>query len=587
MAIDVFIPAKLDSEKARFKSAKGNIKIDYRDTTNITEPYLLSTPYRLWERGVVLDVASPIVLTDPHVTGDNTNYRRFGTDVMFQVSDYQTNVLFLLSDYVIFEVLYEKTEFVKTDLDRFLRHSYKVTQTNLPEYQTGYLDVNPLSLETSELTTGFVDKIPTIIFKKNVDLFPGDAALMVGVDPEGATIYTISYDEDTVTDYGDDGTILDPGLISTDLKNLSTFSANSSFVPFTSNLYFVSSFTNNGIKLVTSKPTVLTDQNPNYTLYSKTIPTDTDIIGFTFNLSPELGALLHVSVETVLGDLSEEGIGRSDVYFNPVYTGQLASEFGLFNILLPTLEETITLTVNGNDTILGSFKEGDNLKFIEALQKAFTPLNVTVLECESDNFILDNKSSTDYDITISSESVEFILKSQFTSFKFPNSTSPVVYNPDYHIRNYSLSHIPERILEDVLEYKFRLTKNTRSSLKYVDTLIDFIVKADQVSGKTVELIVKLNTVEDVLTVTFLPEDTTVDAILSKLVLAFSTILGADIGVVANNLASSISISNLSVTDTQTIEISEAEWYSIDSKNGVLQDAPEEMFKVQLIPVSGG
>ena len=90
-----------------------------------------------------------------------------------------------------------------------------------------------------------------------------------------------------------------------------------------------------------------------------------------------------------------------------------------------------------------------------------------------------------------------------------------------------------------------------------------------------------------LTVTFLPEDTTVDAILSKLVLAFSTILGADIGVVANNLASSISISNLSVTDTQTIEISEAEWYSIDSKNGVLQDAPEEMFKVQLIPVSGG
>lgn len=589
MAIDLFIPTKFNAEKERFTSSKGNIKIDYRDTTNIVEPYLLSTPYRPWVGGAALNVASLVVISDPHITGDQTDYRRFGLDLMFQVSDYQTNTLFLLADAKLFEVQYNETEFVKDDLDMFLKHNYTITETNFEQSISSSTLVYPLNLETSEITSGMVDKIPTVIFKKNNSVFTGRSSLDTIIGDLGESIYTINYKEDTDTDHGDSGTIIDPSLVSDAIKNLVMFSSDSSQPAFKANLHLVSSFTNTGTALVTSNPSVLTDTNPNYTLYSKTIVTDPDVVGFTINLSPELGILFHLTVETDLQDLTEEEIGESLLYFHPVYTGQLASEFGLVKVTLPTTPEAINITVNETLTPLGEFGESDFTKLIEALQNVLSPLNINALECENDCLLIDNRSLEDYEITISSESTAFILKPVFTSFKFPNKGTEDIYSAAYHKSNYSFTHIPSQLEEtpSLLEYKFKLTKNTRSELKYLDNAFNLVIKAAQIEVGEIELPIKIDDVDTPLTATIAPEDTTVEAILSKLKEAFETALGVDFGVVANNLTSTITINNLSTTNNKIISLGKAVWYSVDAKNGVLQNTSTDMFKVNLLTASGG
>lgn len=588
MAINVFLPAKMNSEKNRFKLTKGNVKIDYRDTTNITEPYLLSTPYLRIGGGVELDVAPPIVLQDTPVTGDPTDYRRFGTDIMFQVENYQTNAVFLLADSIIFEVEYKQTEFVKTNSEMLLSHIFIINSTN--KGQNSFRTISPLSLKTSVTDIGLIDKVPTTIFKKDNSLFTGSTFLDSILDPEELPLAIIQYEEETLIDLGDTGQIVDEASIPSHIKELTLFSASLANPSFKYTLHFVSSFNNTGSKLNTTNPSVLTDNLPNYTLYSKTITTDPDIVGFTLNLSPEIGALCHVTVETSSENLTTQNIGKTVFYYNPMYTGELSSEFGLFSIQLPDIAEELTLEVDGIPKLLGSFKTGDTTLVVEALSKVLTPLGVSIFECEGGCFILDNSSQVDYEFGFISTSIALVLKTDFTEFKFPNQVEPVTYDKDYHKKNYSFSHIPSKLEaseDSVLDYRLKLSKNTRSTIKYVDASFNLLIKAELVANQIVTLPVKVDGIESDIIVTIEDTDTTVEAILSKFVIALSESLGADFTVIANNLASFITVSNADPLNAHVIVLGKADWYSVDTKKGVLQNTSDNMYQVKLIPADGG
>ena len=209
MALKVYLPTKLESEKTRYKNLLGNTQLDYRSETG-SAPYLLGTPYKESNyNDINLDVASAIVPGDIHITGDQTNYRRFSADVLLVSDDYQRNLVVLFVNGIQLTAVYDYSYYTKNEPNaegiviHDENHIFKVLNTNggetlLNSSVYALYNVKPLVLDITQEEVGYIDKSNVLVVKRK----------KLGFEEEA----NYDYSERNLTHSEEEGTIGNPIL---------------------------------------------------------------------------------------------------------------------------------------------------------------------------------------------------------------------------------------------------------------------------------------------------------------------------------------------------------------------------------------
>ena len=111
MALDVYLPKKLESQITAFKTNSGNYNVDYR-TTETGDINVLGAAYsRVSADSVIRLNCLPLEASGNHVSGLNSLYNEFPVDVLLQnQSTKQRHFFFMTNPFPIIKVNYSHTE---------------------------------------------------------------------------------------------------------------------------------------------------------------------------------------------------------------------------------------------------------------------------------------------------------------------------------------------------------------------------------------------------------------------------------------------------------------------------------------------
>lgn len=521
MALTAYLPAKLDSEKTRFRSLQGNTQVDYRSDTG-SAPYLLGTPYIFSDNySVNLDIASPKVPAETHITGDSGNYRRFSSDILLVSDDYQRNLFILFTDTIQISAEYDHSYYVKRDANESggtvkheERHVFKVTNTNrgkkiLSEYTAALYNIKPLLIDITEKEMGFVDTSNVLVLKRksvytDATFYYSEDGLIYTEDgyTGNATI--------TITTISSKATVVDNATIPVsevpeDIRSFDLFTAG--FTPdaeYFANLIYVSSFNKNGMIFSTENNQVLNDAYTNYYLYSKFKGVDQDIIGYSVNISPSTGAFLHAVLGTDEKEYSISDdlvIGRSSFLYKTIYTGLLGSPYVMLKFYIDT-SDTFSLKVNNTTHSLGSFSKETFFDLYKKLDSILEPLGFILICFENEHISIDRKTNSTTDIEISIESAKTSIETVNTFSDMAVLEDPTVLlssGLESHPKNSSFTYIEPGITEDAtgnqipdresLLFKFVLTPNGTRPFNFGTETITLDVNS--IKGRTLMVTINL------------------------------------------------------------------------------------------------
>lgn len=584
MPITTYLPTKLSSEASRFRTNSGNIKFDYRSATG-SAPYLFSIPFTSSRLNSLVDIMPPIVPTEDHITGDQTNYRRYVMDIALASDDYQRNVVLLHLDGELLEVTYTQSVYYEYVLEgktvRELEHQYTLVEQ--PPTDVSYSVIQHLLLNSEEVEDGFVDVQKVVKLKRDTTL-DFEYALF-SVDVLGAKGILLT--QTVTTDFGENKTVVSPTLIDDKVKNLKYFTGrNEQHVDnsFKTNVLYSSSFNKNGNVFTANNNTVLTDSNPNFYLYSKSIDADQDVIGYSFNVSPNRGSLLQLVNQSdnrnYIFNNTETSIGKSYSYFGTEYTGLLSSPFLLLNFDFTSQTDTFKLKIGDEPEVIVGDYTASTFKFLCArLSDLLYEKGILVIPCKNNRVAFDRFDGE--------ESVELLLTSlytkittvpKFTSFEYLNSTKTVIYDPILHPVNFTFTYVDE--IDPVvpstypLVYKLSITKDTGRDTDYSSYKVR--LKFDIPSVRNTTQAFKLEVEEGVLDPTFTINDTdSVETILDAIAAKINTFLPSNYSVEVSYLTSAIDIVNNQATETTYIKVTTGTWMTIDPiYGGVYVENPD-------------
>lgn len=587
MPITTYLPTKLSSEATRFKTNSGNIKLDYRSATG-SAPYLFSTPFTLSRLNSLADIMPPIVPTEDHVTGDNTNYRRYTMDIAVASDDYQRNVVFLHLDGELIEVAYKKTIYLEYlyegSLVRELEHHY--TLVNDLDDSKAYSTVNPLLLNAEEIVDGFVDTQKVVRLKRDtsfnfvytmytVDLGDGDKGILLT--------------QETDTDYGANESVVSPAMIPSQIKELKYFTGSLEATAddsFKTNTLYSSSFAKNGSVFSATNNTVLTDSNPNFYLYSKSINFDQDIVGYSFNISPTRGSLLHLINQSDDRNYIFTGttpvIGKSYTYFGTEYTGLVSSPFLLLNFDFTSQTDTFKLKIdNEAEVIVGDYTASTFKYLCARLSDLLYDKGILVIPCKNNKIAFDRFDGEDpVELVLTSSYTKITTVPKFTSFEYLGSTKTVVYDPVLHPVNFTFTYVdeidpdPELPSTYPLVYKLNITKDTGRNTEYASYKVRLNFNIPSVRNTTQAF--KLEVEEGVLDTTFTINDTdSIETVLDTIATEIDTFLPSNYSVEVSYLTSAIDIVNNQATETTYIKVTTGPWMTIDPiYGGVYVENPD-------------
>ena len=599
MPITTYLPTKLSSEATRFKTNSGNIKLDYRSATG-SAPYLFSTPFTLSRLNSLADIMPPIVPTEDHVTGDNTNYRRYTMDIAVASDDYQRNVVFLHLDGELIEVAYKKTIYLEYlyegSLVRELEHHY--TLVNDLDNSKAYSTVNHLLLNAEEVVDGFVDTQKVVRLKRDtsfdfvytmytVDLGDGDKGILLT--------------QETDTDYGANESVVSPAMIPSQIKELKYFTGSLESTAddsFKTNTVYSSSFAKNGSVFSATNNTVLTDSNPNFYLYSKSIDFDQDVVGYSFNISPTRGSLLHLINQSDDRNYIFTGttpvIGKSYTYFGTEYTGLVSSPFLLLNFDFTSQTDTFKLKIdNEAEVIVGDYTASTFKYLCARLSDLLYEKGILVIPCKNNKIAFDRFDGEDpVELVLTALYTKITTVPKFTSFEYLGSTKTVVYDPVLHPVNFTFTYVdeidpdPELPSTYPLVYKLNITKDTGRDTEHVSYKVRLNFNIPSVRNTTQAF--KLEVEEDILDTTFTINDTdSIETVLDAIATEINTFLPSNYSVEVSYLTSAIDIVNNQATETTYIKVTTGTWMTIDPVyGGVYVENPDSSKTMIMKPNDG-
>lgn len=597
MPITTYLPSKLGTEVTRFKEASGNTKFDYRSATG-SAPYLFATPYTQAGINNILNVMSPIVPSTDHITGDNTNYRRFTTDVGFVSTDYQRNVVLLHLKGSLLEVVYKKSlysEFTSGgQTSREVTHYFQLKTQ--PDTIPVYYNLQHLLLQGEEVEEGFVDKQKIVKLKLDTSFI--FTSVSAGLDPTDQT-KCILLRETVTTDFGEDETIVNPTLISQKIRDLKYFSGNTMEVDntFTTNVIYGSSFAKSGNVFSTINNNVLSDSNPNFYLYSKSVNYDQNVIGYSFNISTDRGSMLNLvdqsDNKSYIYQPNETAIGRSYTYYGTEYTGFVSSPFLLLNFDFTSQTDTFKLQFKGGDEIVLGDYTAATFKFLCAkLSDVLYDKGILVIPCKNNRVAFDRFLGEDaVEFKLTSLYTKITTVPKFTSFEYLSSTKTVQYNPELHPINFTFTYVDQVItsgdpVEYPLTYKLSVSKDTGRNTNYTSYKVR--LKFDINSVRNTTQAFKLEVEEGTLDTTFTINDTdNIDTVLDMIGDAINNFLPSNYSVDKIYLSSAIDIVNNQATESTYIKVTTGPWMTIDPLfGGVYVENPDGSKTIVIKPNDG-
>lgn len=596
MALNTYLPTKLNSEMERFKNESGNIKIDYRSQIG-PSPFLFSTQYdRRDIKNFIFDTAATRVPEEDHITGDRTNYRRYSTDIAFTSDDYQRNVIVLMVEGILLSVVYKSTIYKEKDYVegalRTLEHTFDVLESNysipMLSLDRPYIyNVAPLILESYPLdNVGFIDTVKALALKKMEIPFDNRSTYYETVSQ---SIYSghITLEEAVTVDYGSNGSVVSPLLISDDIKNLTYFiGTENADAFFSTHMNFVSSFKKDGSIFSANNPEVLTDTYSNYHLYGSSVNADSDIIGYSLNVSPYTGALIHAVLQSDARDYLtgiNPVIGKVSLFHKTRYTGLLSSPFLLLRLDFTEVTDTFSIKINNNDVlVIGDYTQ-DTFKYLcSKLSDVLYPYGILVIPCKDNKIALDRfRGDTDLELIITTNSTEITTLPSFTSFQYLNSNKTITFDASLHPGNFSFTYIddpnmytPEEDPDYPLTYKVKINKDDNRSIPYISPRSRLLVDTSAIKGGVKTF--KLETSEGTLTTDFnVNVDMSVYEIIDLISNKIDTFLNSDYSVEKNYLVPCVDIVNNKSDNSSFIKLTVDSWMTLSpSFGGVYQENPD-------------
>lgn len=511
MALTAYLPSTLESEQIRLRSLKGNTQIDYRSVTG-SAPYLLGTPYELDAYNAVgMNVAFPTVPTTTHITGDQSNYRRFSTDVLLASDDYQRNLFLLLVDDIQITAKYSHSYYSIEDYyeegstPNKEKHVFNVLNSNVGE--TLFADdtpniyrIRPLLLDITNKEVGLVDTSEALVIKRKPFNLSGEFEY-IEENEEGRIEFVVDSAKTTIVDEA----IIPDAEVPVEIKALDTFTASYNLdEEYYAHLIYVTPFKKDGSIFSTTNNPVLNDAYKNYYMYGKYKRVDQDIIGYSVNISPSSGAFLHAVFGTDTKDLSLREsltIGESNFLYKTIYTGLLGSPYVMLKFNIDT-SDTFSLKVNNTTHSLGSFSKATFFDLYKKLDSILEPLGFILICFENEHISIDRKTNSTTDIEISIESEKTSIETVNTFSDMAVLEDPTVLLSSglkSHPKNDSFTYIEPGITEDEigneipdresLLFKFVLTPNGTRPFNFGTETITLDVNS--IKGRTLMVTISL------------------------------------------------------------------------------------------------
>lgn len=611
MALTTYLPATYSSEKNRFRDSNGNVKIDYRKSDG-SAPLLLGTPYRVADdeesEDFTLDIVSATVPSEPHITGDNSNYRRFSTDIALVSNDFQRNIIILSASGIVLTSTYVKSTFeretssVEGVVSHTIRHEFTVTEatTELPILNPDNLDdhlayLAPIRFVEEVTLAGLVNSTPSLVIKKEVSDYLEElegvstySETTVINESLGTSTTTgkIILSQEVSTDYGATGTDV-TSLVDAQIKEITSFEGNKSFDTFTTNLLYITSFKKEGDAFLSDGTSVLTDELPNYYLYSKNINIDQELIGYSANISTSNGVLLHLVMDSDISSFTPPN-SQANFLTKTVYTGLFSSPFAFIEMSFTDQIDTFSIQVNEEEEVLLGDYTSETFKYLcYSLSNVLYPHGILVIPCEGNKIALSKfKDDVDVEITLSTKYTKLITKSSFESFKYLNTNKTVLFDTVLHPVNSSFTYVPEQSLETKIVYKIKIDKDTNRENIYLSERIRLLINPSLLHGTTQQF--KMIVEEGVLDTSFtFTGSTNVNTMVDMVADSLDTFLDSKYNVERNYLSTCIDIVNTQPEGTSSIKVLTGNWITFSSKyGGLVLESPDTTRSVVLNKYDG-
>lgn len=595
MPVLTYIPTKLSEEMNRFKTSLGNIKLDYRNSAG-SAPTLFTTP--LTERSVNnnLDVFQNIVPAMPHVTGDNTDYRRFNFDIAVTTDDFQRNVIALCSKEKLIHIEYVKTIYEVASYqgvaERTLIHHYKVHADTF--YEANLMkSLRPFLLDGTEALEGLVDKQVVLRLVRDTALDAYDISATVGYDEVEGELQMFTIEQPVSTAYGDNGAIVPTAQVNSKFLSLNYLEEydNEEDTSFRANLLMASSFSRTANVFSTATNNILDNNTPNFYLYGKTKGVSQSTIGYSFTASPTYGSLLSVVTQSdnksYAGRKSNK-IGTLRFTLGTEYTGYLASPFVLLKFEMPVVPDTFKIKINNESIItIGSYEEDTFNFFCTKLHTILFPKGIVVVPCKNNMIAFDRISTTsDIEIEIISDNTKVTTVPKFSTFEYYSNNKNIAYNATLHPANMSFSYLDNEDTAPVnIRYKMKILRDNGRNPNYISYRVRFKLDIDALYMTSQRFYLLLNGAEYGREYV-LDEGRTKLEILTRIRDDLAMQLPVNFIITVNEVNSCVDVVNNSPTETVFIDIKASGWLSIDQNyGGLYYETPDNSLLIPLKPSS--
>lgn len=606
MSLITYLPSTYSLEKNRFKEASGNIRVDYRKSDG-SAPILLETPYTLVEGGIEelsLNILPAKVPEDPHITGDQENYRKFPIDLAVFGSEHQRNILILSSPSTILSSEYVKSTFEKGidpeegQVLHTIHHEFIVKDTIpvLPLLNDGVdsIFVDPLLLEESAESNTVMGFSNYLTIKKadlgSIDSYSTytEHTVYDEVTGDPSVVGSIIFSEYTSTDHGETGADV-TSIANPIIKSIPFFEVQKEFANFfTHTLLYVTDFKKKGEAFETPLAPVLDNINTNYYLYSKSINYPQDIIGLSVNVNENKGALLSLVLLTDLEEYSTftTPIGLTNFMYKTVYTGLFASPFLAIQALFQEgVSDNLSILINGEETILGEYTETTFKHLCAKISTLLYNHGILVVPCKN-NFMILSKFTDDADIEIElvSNFTKFITDDKFTEIEYLTSDKKVLFDSVSHPSNSSFTYVESS--EESIRYKFKILKDTNRADIYLSERVRLLIDFNTIRGTSQTVILRHG--EDVVETSFtVPSEMIVKDIVDLLHTKLVEILPASYTAVKNYLSVSVDILNEDINTGSSLRIIAGDWLAISGVFGGVYHENSDLSKTIILDKNDG
>ena len=440
MALDVYLPKKLESQITAFNTNAGNYNVDYR-TTETGGINVLGAAYSRVSAGSTTRLnCLPMEASGNHVSGLNSLFNEFPVDIVIQNrASTQQHIVFMTNPYPILSVNYSHTEVrLESSTKYILEHYFSFTNSfvKASDYINKTLQPVFISNSITKSSVGLVNKRDCLLIR----LQPDDYNYTYSIS---STLFKMSVE--TNEDFNNITELpvsrVDPKVLG--IKSILVKDK----VPEAITKNRIIAYTNRSGSV--SGSAVLNNRLTNYNLYFEDLglsqPTaDIIVLPLKGDESVLINSTIKATTQGILGELTPNYWS-----FNTTYVAGFGSHFACIKFELPSsipsinmvpLKMKISIDNGSSWTEMDSYISSNPIAFETDLVSFFKSYGIQCYPCDNMTFILINTGyATPYtnfvfqyssDLSIETVTDLTMIRTkngstfQFTPENFPSNYSP-------------------------------------------------------------------------------------------------------------------------------------------------------------------